>query len=344
MRRVAIITGITGQDGSYLAELLLGKQYNVIGLARRSSSPNLSRIASIVDHPALTLCDADMSDASSLYRVFANLDAYDRIEVYNLAAQSHVHSSFRQPEYTGDVDALGPLRVLEAIRHSGLIAKTRFYQASTSELFGKVREVPQSEDTPFYPSSPYAVSKLYAFWIVKNYRESYGMYACNGILFNHESERRGEEFITRKITTGLSRVYSDPEFVLELGNLNARRDWGYAPEYVEGMWRMLQQDTAEDFVLATGETHSVREFVEEVMKCIGRTITWSGEGVDEIGTDQTGRTIVKINPANYRPAEVDLLVGNASRARDHLGWSPSTPFTELVARMVRHDFSGSSHK
>ena len=333
----AVVTGITGQDGSYLAELLLAKQYRVIGVVRRASSPNRERIGHILSNPNLELREADMCDTTSVRGVFADLASAPRIEVYNLAAQSHVHTSFRQPEYTADVDALGPLRILETIRALGLVEKTRFYQASTSELFGKVVESPQTETTPFYPRSPYAVAKLYAYWIVKNYRESYGMYACNGILFNHESERRGEEFITRKITLGLAKIYSTPDFALELGNLDARRDWGYAPEYVEGMWRILQQDTPEDFVLATGETHSVREFVEEAFRAAGHTIAWEGTGVDEIGRDETGRIVVRINPAMYRPAEVVLLIGDASRARNVLGWTPTTTFRELVARMVSND-------
>jgi GDPmannose 4,6-dehydratase len=332
--RVAIVTGITGQDGSYLAEMLLFKQYRVIGVVRRSSSPNRDRIRQILSNRNLEIREADMCDTTSIRGVFSGLEDAERIEVYNLAAQSHVHTSFRQPEYTADVDALGPLRILETIRSLGLADKTRFYQASTSELFGKVVETPQKESTPFYPRSPYAVAKLYAYWIVKNYRESYGMYACNGILFNHESERRGEEFITRKITLGIASAS-----VLELGNLDARRDWGYAPEYVEGMWRILQQDTPEDFVLATGETHSVREFVEEAFRVAGHSVTWSGSGVDEIGKDETGRTVVKINPAFYRPAEVVLLVGDATRAHEVLGWKPSTTFKELVSRMIRHDMS-----
>ena len=336
---VAVITGITGQDGSYLAELLLEKEYRVIGVVRRASSPNRDRIRHLLTHPNLELREADMCDTTSLRGVFGDLVTAPRIEIYNLAAQSHVHTSFRQPEYTADVDALGPLRILETIRSLGLESKARFYQASTSELFGKVVETPQTESTPFYPRSPYAVAKLYAFWIVKNYRESYGMYACNGILFNHESERRGEEFITRKITQGIAKVYRDPSFVLELGNLDARRDWGYAPEYVEGMWRMLQQETPHDLVLATGETHSVREFVEEAFWVAGHRLSWSGSGTEEVGKDETGRVVVRIDPAFYRPAEVVLLVGDATRARVELGWTPKTTFRELVARMVQADLN-----
>lgn len=334
---VAIVTGITGQDGSYIAELLLEKNYIVVGIVRRTSTTNHQRIAHIISHPNLLLREADLSDATSLRTVFAEFVDHDRIEVYNLAAQSHVHTSFRQPEYTADVDAIGPLRILEVIRSLGIADKTRFYQASTSELFGKVTQTPQTEQTPFYPRSPYAVAKLYAHWIVKNYRESYGMFACSGILFNHESERRGEEFITRKITKGLVRAYADPVFTLEIGNLESRRDWGYAPEYVEGMWRMLQQDVADDYVLATGNTHSVREFIETAMKCIGHSIVWEGAGVDERGIDESGRIIVRINRDFYRPAEVDLLVGDSSRARNVLGWTPKTTFQELVSRMICSD-------
>ena len=339
MNRVAVITGITGQDGSYLAELLLEKQYHVIGMIRRSSSPNRERIQHLLSHPRLELREADLCDSTSIRSALTDLPPSDRLEVYNLAAQSHVHSSFRQPEYTADVDALGPLRILEAIRTMGLGEKARFYQASTSELFGKVVETPQRETTPFYPRSPYAVAKLYGFWIVKNYRESYGLFACNGILFNHESERRGEEFVTRKISQGLARVYSDPTAVLDIGTLDARRDWGYAPEYVEGMWRMLQQATPEDLVLATGETHSVREFIEEAVRVLGHSVTWDGEGLDEIGRDETGRIIVRVNPAFYRPAEVVLLVGDASRAKEKLGWVSTTTFPELVRRMVLTDWT-----
>ncbi len=334
MLRTAVITGITGQDGSYLAELLLAKEYRVIGLVRRSSSPNRERIQHLLGNPKLELHEADLCDTTSIRSVFSELTSCSHIEVYNLGAQSHVHSSFRQPEYTADVDALGPLRILETIRSLGIGDKTRFYQASTSELFGKVVETPQTESTPFYPRSPYAIAKLYAFWIVKNYRESYGMFACNGILFNHESERRGDDFITQKIAKGLKRVYADPTFTLELGNLDARRDWGYAPEYVEGMWRMLQQTTPEDYVLATGETHSVREFVETAMGCIGHSIHWEGSGINEIGRDETGRIVVRVNAEFYRPAEVDLLVGDATKAQTKLNWYPATTFNGLVMKMM----------
>ena len=332
MNRAAVITGVTGQDGSYLAELLLSKDYDVYGIARRTSRSNTERIVSILDHPRFFLKEADLTDANSLRSVFEEVSEYKRIEVYNLGAQSHVHTSFRQPELTADVDALGPLRILEILRSMNL-TNARFYQASTSELYGKVVETPQSETTPFYPRSPYGVAKLYAFWIVKNYRESYGMFACNGILFNHESERRGEEFITRKITKGIARLKKDPEFVLELGNLDAKRDWGYAPDYVEGMWRMLQQDVPDDYVLATGETHTVREFLETAWG----PITWKGQGVNERGEDSTGRVIVKVNPEFYRPAEVELLIGDPTKALIKLGWKATTTFSELVRRMLIYD-------
>ena len=332
MNRAAVITGVTGQDGSYLAELLLSKDYDVYGIARRTSRSNTERIVSILDHPRFFLKEADLTDANSLRSVFEEVSEYKRIEVYNLGAQSHVHTSFRQPELTADVDGLGPLRILEILRTMNL-THARFYQASTSELYGKVMETPQSENTPFYPRSPYGVAKLYAFWIVKNYRESYGMFACNGILFNHESERRGEEFITRKITKGIARLKKDPEFVLELGNLDAKRDWGYAPDYVEGMWRMLQQEKPDDYVLATGETHTVREFLETAWG----PITWKGEGVNERGKDSTGRVIVRVNPEFYRPAEVELLIGDATKARTNLGWKATTTFSELVRRMLIYD-------
>jgi GDPmannose 4,6-dehydratase len=332
MNRAAVITGVTGQDGSYLAELLLSKDYDVYGIARRTSRSNTERIVGILDHPRFFLKEADLTDVNSLRSVFEEVSHYKRIEVYNLGAQSHVHTSFRQPELTADVDALGPLRILEILRSMNL-SNARFYQASTSELYGKVMETPQSETTPFYPRSPYGVAKLYAFWIVKNYRESYGMFACNGILFNHESERRGEEFITRKITKGITRLKKDPEFVLELGNLDAKRDWGYAPDYVEGMWRMLQEEKPDDYVLATGETHTVREFLETAWG----PIIWKGQGVNERGEDINGRVIVKVNPEFYRPAEVELLIGNPTKAWTQLGWKATTTFSELVTRMVKHD-------
>jgi len=334
MNRAAVITGVTGQDGSYLAELLLSKDYDVYGIARRTSRSNTERISSILDHPRFFLKEADLSDVNSLRSVFEEVSHYKRIEVYNLGAQSHVHTSFRQPELTADIDGLGPLRILEILRSMNL-TNARFYQASTSELYGKVMETPQSETTPFYPRSPYGVAKLYAFWIVKNYRESYGMFASNGILFNHESERRGDEFITRKITKGIARLKKDPEFVLELGNLDAKRDWGYAPDYVEGMWRMLQEEKPDDYVLATGETHTVREFLETAWG----PIIWKGQGIHERGEDVNGRVIVKVNPEFYRPAEVELLIGNPKKAWCQLGWKATTTFSELVTRMVEHDNS-----
>jgi GDPmannose 4,6-dehydratase len=337
MNSTAIITGITGQDGSYLAEMLLEKNYKVVGLVRRSSNVNTERISGILHHPNLSLVQADMGDSTSIMNVFLPLRDAPRIEVYNLAAQSHVHSSFSQPEYTADVNGTGVLRILETIRQLGLVQKTRFYQASTSEMFGKVVETPQSETTPFYPRSPYGVAKLYGYWITKNYRESYGMFACNGILFNHESERRGEEFVTRKITKGIARVYSDPTFTLEIGNMDAKRDWGHAQEYVYGMWLMIQHDIPDDFVLATGETHTVREFVELAFKSIGHSIKWSGEGIDEIGKDETGRIVVRMNPKFYRPAEVELLIGNPTKAKTVLGWIPKITFEQLVSRMMVAD-------
>lgn len=338
MSNIAIVTGASGQDGSYLCEFLLEKGYNVIGIVRRSSSPNRHRLSSILYHPRFFIREADISDTTSIREVLQDVVGYDRIEIYNLAAQSHVHTSFRQPEYTADVDALGPLRILETIRSLGISKKTRFYQASTSELFGKVVETPQTETTPFYPRSPYGVAKLYAFWIVKNYRESYGMFACNGILFNHESERRGEEFVTRKITKGVAKTQKDTSFVLSVGNLNVQRDWGYAPDYVRGMWEMLQLDTPQDYVLATGELHTVRECIEVAFECIGRHIDWKGEGIDECGYDSvTGRLLVQINPEFYRPCEVDLLVGDSSLAHRTFGWKPRVTFKDIISRMIRHD-------
>lgn len=337
MTHTAVITGITGQDGSYLAELLLEKNYKVVGLVRRSSNVNTERISKILDHPNLSLVQADMGDSISIMNLLSPLRDDKRIEIYNLAAQSHVHSSFSQPEYTADINATGVLRILEAIRQLGIINKTRFYQASTSEMFGKVVETPQSETTPFYPRSPYGVAKLYGYWITRNYRESYGMFACNGILFNHESERRGEEFVTRKITKGIAKVYSDPTFTLEIGNMDAKRDWGHAEEYVYGMWLMLQRDFPDDFILATGETHTVREFIEIAFKSVGHSITWSGKGLDEIGTDETGRVVLRMNPKFYRPAEVELLIGNPTKAKTLLGWTPKITFEQLVNRMMVAD-------
>ena len=337
MTKVAIVTGVTGQDGSYMAELLLSKGYDVIGISRRTSSPNTERIGGVLSHPHFTLRQADMGDFTSLLNVFNTILDYERIEVYNLAAQSQVHTSFSQPEYTAEVDALGPLRILECVRFLNIGQKTRVYQASTSELYGKVVETPQKETTPFYPRSPYGVAKLYAYWIVKNYRESYGMYACNGILFNHESERRGADFITRKVTLGINKIYTHPNFTLELGNLDAKRDWGHAEDYVYAMWLMLQQDVADDYVIASGETHSVREFVELAFQTAGHTIHWEGNGTEEVGKDESDRIVIRINPSFYRPAEVELLIGDASRAEAALGWKRNVTFEDLVKRMVRHD-------
>lgn len=340
--KISIITGITGQDGSYLAELLLEKQYIVYGLLRRSSDINTKRIDHLYDNKNLILKYNDLSDTSNLLHILMEIkEKYvnmDRLEVYNLAAMSHVKVSFEMPEYTGNIDGLGTLRLLEAIRCSGLQDKTRFYQASTSELYGKVQEVPQRETTPFYPRSPYGVAKLYAYWIVKNYRESYGMFACNGILFNHESPRRGPTFVTRKITRGLNMILTGERDELVLGNLDAKRDWGHAKDYVEGMWRMLQTDIPDDYVLATNEFHSVREFVEKAFLLKGINIIWEGEGVNEIGRDeQSGRVLIKISDKYFRPAEVEELLGDSSKAKKELGWVASTCFNELVTEMVRED-------
>lgn len=341
----ALITGITGQDGSYLAEFLLDKGYEVHGIMRRSSSFNTGRIEHLyldewvrdirAGRP-LELHYADMTDSSSLLRV---LQEVQPDEVYNLAAQSHVKVSFDVPEYTADVDANGTLRLLEAVRTLGLVHRCRIYQAATSELYGRVLEVPQSETTPFYPRSPYGVAKQYAFWIAKNYREAYGMYVCNGILFNHESERRGENFVTRKISLGAARIAAGLQERLYLGNLNAQRDWGYAPDYVECMWLMLQQPSADDYVIATGTCHTVREFATLAFREVGISLRWEGEGENEQGIDEaTGRVLVAVDPRFFRPAEVDLLLGNPAKAASQLGWNPcKTSFEELVARMVRHD-------
>jgi len=338
--RVALITGITGQDGAYLARLLLAKGYNVHGVKRRSSSFNTGRIEDIyedphIEHPRLTLHYGDMTDATNLIRIVQETQPD---EIYNLAAQSHVQVSFETPEYTANADALGTLRLLEAIRILKLEHKTRFYQASTSELYGLVQQVPQSERTPFYPRSPYAVAKLYAYWIVVNYREAYGMHASNGILFNHESPLRGETFVTRKITRAAAAIRLGKQERLYLGNLNAKRDWGHAQEYAEGMWRMLQQPKGDDYVLATGTTTSVRQFVEWAFEDVGLNLAWEGEGVDERGVDRaTGRQIVLVDPRYFRPTEVDLLVGDASKARDVLGWVPTRTVRELVREMVASD-------
>lgn len=341
----ALITGITGQDGSYLAEWLIEKGYEVHGILRRSSSFNTQRIEHLYldewvrdaqKSRQINLHWGDLTDSSSLIRI---LQEVRPTEIYNLAAQSHVKVSFDVPEYTADVDAAGTLRLLEAVRILGLEKECRLYQASTSELFGKVQEVPQKETTPFYPRSPYAVAKLYAYWIVKNYRESYGMFAVNGILFNHESERRGENFVTRKITLAAARISQGLQDKLYLGNLSALRDWGYAPDYVECMWLMLQQETPRDFVIATGEMHSVREFATLAFEYAGIPIRWEGEGLHEKGIDsRNGKVLIEVDPRYFRPTEVEQLLGDPTQARTLLGWNPAkTPFAELVRRMVEHD-------
>ena len=334
----ALITGITGQDGAYLAELLLEKGYEVHGIKRRSSLFNTDRIDHLYQDPhdsdrRFILHHGDLTDSSSLIRIIQQVQPD---EIYNLAAQSHVAVSFEEPEYTANSDALGTLRILEAIRILGLEKKTRFYQASTSELFGLVQEVPQKETTPFYPRSPYAVAKLYAYWITVNYREAYGMYACNGILFNHESPIRGETFVTRKITRALARIKLGLQDCLYLGNMDAKRDWGHAKDYVEMQWLMLQQETPEDFAIATGVQHSVRDFVDAAAKELGMSIIWKGEGINETGSID-GKEIVKVDPRYFRPTEVETLLGDPSKAKTKLGWSPKISFQELVAEMVRED-------
>ncbi len=345
MSKVALITGITGQDGSFLAEFLIEKGYEVHGIIRRSSSFNTGRIEHLYltewvrdmhQKRAINLHYGDMTDSSSLVRI---LQITQPDEIYNLAAQSHVKVSFDVPEYTADTDAIGPLRLLEAVRILGMEKKCRIYQASTSELFGKVQEVPQSETTPFYPRSPYGVAKQYGFWITKNYRESYDMFAVNGILFNHESERRGETFVTRKITLATARIKQGYQDKLYLGNMDAKRDWGYAKDYVECMWLMLQHDVPEDFVIATGEMHTVREFTTLSFAEAGIELRWEGEGVDEKGIDvATGKVLVEVDPKYFRPAEVEQLLGNPTKARTTLGWNPTqTSFKELIRIMVVHD-------
>jgi GDPmannose 4,6-dehydratase len=338
--KVALITGVTGQDGAYLAGLLLAKGYTVHGIKRRSSSFNTNRIEHLyedphVENPRFILHFGDMTDSTNLIRVVQETQPD---EIYNLAAQSHVQVSFETPEYTANADGTGTLRLLEAIRLLGLSKKTRFYQASTSELYGKVQEVPQSETTPFYPRSPYAVAKLYAYWIVVNYREAYGMHASNGILFNHESPIRGETFVTRKITRAAAAIHLGLQERLFLGNLDAKRDWGHAREYVRGMWLMLQQDDPDDYVLATGDTHTVRSFVEKSFAKVGMPIEWRGEGVDEKGYDaSSGQCVVEIDPRYFRPTEVDLLIGDPTKAHQKLGWTHETNLDQLVAEMVRED-------
>ena len=339
MRKKAIITGVTGQDGAYLAEFLLEKGYEVHGLKRRTSMFNTKRIDHLYQDPHIPnrnfiLHHGDLTDSTSLIHV---IEKVQPDEVYNLAAQSHVAVSFEEPEYTANSDALGALRILEAIRILNLTAKTRFYQASTSELFGLVQEVPQKETTPFYPRSPYACAKLYAYWITVNYREAYDIFACNGILFNHESPVRGETFVTRKITRALARIKLGLQECLHLGNLNARRDWGHARDYIEMQWLMLQQEKPVDYVIATGVQHSVRDFVAAAAAELGIAITWEGHGIDEKGYDEKGRCIVAIDPRYFRPTEVENLLGDASKAKRELGWSPKITFEELVAEMVRED-------
>lgn len=339
----ALITGVTGQDGAYLAEFLLEKGYEVHGIKRRTSLFNTDRIDHLYQDPhdsnqRFILHHGDMTDSSSLIRIIQQVQPD---EIYNLAAQSHVAVSFEEPEYTADSDALGTLRLLEAIRILGLEKRTRFYQASTSELYGKVQEIPQTETTPFYPRSPYAVAKLYAYWIVVNYREAYGIYACNGILFNHESPIRGETFVTRKITRALARIKLGLQQRVYLGNLDAKRDWGHAKDYVRMQWLMLQQEQPDDFVIATGEQHSVREFVAVAAREVGMDVRWEGEGVDEKGYDRlTGKCIVAVDPRYFRPTEVETLLGDATKAKARLGWTPEISFTELVREMMREDLKG----
>jgi GDPmannose 4,6-dehydratase len=340
MPKKALITGVTGQDGAYLADLLLGKGYVVHGIKRRSSSFNSARIDHIFQGPQtqnarFVLHYGDMTDATNLIRIIQTVQPD---EIYNLAAQSHVQVSFETPEYTANADGMGTLRILEALRILGLADKTRFYQASTSELYGKVRETPQNENTPFYPRSPYGVAKLYAYWITVNYREAYGMHASNGILFNHESPIRGETFVTRKITRAVASIQLGVQKTLYIGNLDAQRDWGHARDYVEGMWRIVQQDEGDDFVLATGEMHSVREFIELAFSKIDRKIVWQGQGVDEVGKDAaSGAELVKIDPRYFRPTEVDALLGDASKAQRVLGWKHTVTFPELVTEMMESD-------
>ena len=339
MTKTALITGITGQDGAYLAEFLLKKGYIVHGIKRRSSLFNTDRIDHLyqdphVDSRKFILHHGDLTDSTNLIRIIQQVQPD---EIYNLAAMSHVAVSFESPEYTANADGIGTLRILEAIRILGLEKKTRFYQASTSELFGLVQETPQKETTPFYPRSPYAVAKMYAYWITVNYREAYGIYACNGILFNHESPVRGETFVTRKITRALARIKLNLQDCLYLGNMASLRDWGHARDYVEMQWLMLQQEQPEDFVIATGVQYSVRQFVDAAASELGIRITWQGEGVEETGTDQHGKIIVKVDPRYFRPTEVETLLGDPTKAKEKLGWTPTTSFAELVAEMVRED-------
>ena len=340
--KIGLITGITGQDGSYLAELLLEKNYIVWGIIRRSSDINTNRINHLYSNKNLILRYGDMTDSSNLlnivYEIKNKYPDFDDLEIYNLAAMSHVKVSFEMPEYSAEADGTGVLRLLEAIRSAGIINKCRFYQASTSELYGLVQEVPQKETTPFYPRSPYGVAKLYGFWITKNYRESYNMYACNGILFNHESPRRGPTFVTRKITRGLNMILKGERDTLVMGNLDAKRDWGHAKDYVEGMWRILQADKPDDYVLSTNEFHSVREFIEKSFALKGFDIKWKGKGIEEIGYDsKTGRELIFVSEKYFRPAEVEELLGDSTKVRTELGWKPKYSFDELVKEMVEED-------
>lgn len=327
----ALVTGVTGQDGSYLTELLLEKGYEVYGIKRRSSSFNTERLDHIFDHPNLNLIFGDLTDSSSMIRIVSEVEPD---EIYNLGAQSHVQVSFETPEYTAQSDALGPLRILEAIRIAGLEKSTKFYQAATSEMYGLIQEVPQTETTPFYPRSPYGVAKLYGYWITKNYREAYNMFACSGILFNHESPRRGETFVTRKIARGMAAIYKGSDKPIELGNLNALRDWGHAKDYVKAMWLMLQQDKPEDYVIATGTEYTVRDFVEKCAAHFDMNIVWYEDGLDEIGVDyKTGKIIVTVNEKYFRPSEVERLIGDSSKARRELGWTPEYSIDDLVKEM-----------
>lgn len=336
----AFITGITGQDGSFLTELLLEKGYEVHGIIRRASLFNTQRIDHLMNNSNLHLHHGDLSDSANLNKLLGTIKPD---EIYNLGAQSHVKVSFDVPEYTAQVDAVGTLRILDAMINQ--CPEAKFYQASTSELYGKVQEIPQTETTPFYPRSPYGVAKLYGFWIVKNFRESYGLYACNGILFNHESERRGKTFVTRKITTNLAEIYTGQREVLKLGNMDSQRDWGYAKEYVEMMWMMLQQEEAEDFVVATGKMYTVRDFVTRAAKHVGFDLVWKGEGVDEKGYDrETGRLIVEVDPKYFRPAEVELLIGDPTKAKEKLGWVPKVEIDELIEIMMTHDIKEAQSK
>lgn len=340
---VALITGITGQDGSYLSELLLDKKYIVWGIIRRCSNFNTKRIDHLLENENLILRHGDMTDgillSNILYEITNTYPNINRLEIYNLAAMSHVKVSFEIPEYTTNVDGMGVLRLLEIIRTSPILDRIRFYQASTSELYGKVQEIPQNENTPFYPRSPYGIAKLYGFWMVKHYRETYNLFACNGILYNHESPRRGSTFITKKITEGINRILKKELPYLTLGNINAKRDWGHAKDYVEGMWRMLQIENPDDYILATNECHSVREFIEQAFKIKNIIIKWKGSGINELGyNEETGETLIKISEKYFRPAEVDELLGDYSKAKRDLGWEPKYSFNELVSEMVEHDY------